>query len=232
MGADFSYLKVKAIKGQTIDSFYESIASCLNKEGYIQVESEEESSYSFVLSDDGGGFFHYSDLGNFEQKSAEELSKMSSGLVRLDINDEAQLYIRLYLRGELQDAYRTSKRGYDLSKDKESYDYSEHQINLEKWQDLMPGSHMEGLTTFLPNSITYQRPKDYLENLLHYDNIVTNLYSFFGWQFSLKKLAYRYEVEGLPGSGLYFAPDDDILYGHFKREADEFLLSNYFNDDY
>ncbi|MEL7122887.1 MAG: hypothetical protein AAFO07_25795 [Bacteroidota bacterium] len=232
MGADFSFLKIKASNRPTLKEMDEQIEKVLLKEGYKRVQEESDSSYSYILIKDTNGFYHFSDIGTYEQQAALTLSAIGEGLFSLDVSDEAWISIGLYIDGKLEDAYKTSTFSYHNSKDKENFDQSIYQVDHEIWNKLTPYLDKAKLLEILPHPIIYERPKDNRDNLLSYGNLMENLTTHIGWNPSLNKAVYQYDVEGLPGCGLYLVPDDcNIIYGHYVKEGDTFRVSNYFEEE-
>ncbi len=110
MGADFRNIKIFVNRESNLEKEKQILIDALDKkmkqENFIEVNSEEESNWSYILINDKSGWLHFGEIGMNNDR--DEFPKYISNMfptIQIQVSDDAAVRFILYENGKIEDKY-------------------------------------------------------------------------------------------------------------------------------
>lgn len=208
------------------------------KDGFREVDLEEDSNWSYFLIEEGARWLHFADLGKNEH--LDEFPLYISEyfpLIQLEVSDSAALRITLFENNEMKDIYMNMQFPfYSFETEEEASVYKGDFNNWVPYLDENRPVEIEEVWLFPTTKGRQKSPA------LSFDSLFDSTHLLFGWNKELGDVGYSHDFDGIPERGLSFLENgqddakqlDDftIIQRHYQypnSDKDYISLKNWFD---
>ena len=225
MGSDYSYSKIftgRNSRNEKKAELEKKIESKLIQLGFVEVEDEKSSNWSYIMVEENGAWLHLSEFFGLGDDIKNYISHFYP-VVDVLVCDECRVTFRLLENGIVKDKYSNSKGDGRSFNDPSEAD--KHKGNPELWaQFIQPKERVDQLKKVwqYPSTVGIKN-----EGSLKFKELMLATCNIFEWEAALSDIAYLFEPDGIPGSSIGWLEEERAFtHKHFRYLKDENTYTN------
>jgi hypothetical protein len=200
MGLDFTYRKIFIGNNQP-DSSKEKILGIIEQtliaNQFSETPIEEESDWSFILTNENTKWLHLADAGWMQHEEDLSISiSQSFPIINIHVSEEILIVFSLFVLGKKVNQFANSNFfTFDPMVFNKTFD-------VKKWQPFLSN---EGEISNLENAWKLEKSENgQARTPLNFNKLLHKSFHFFGWDDNLAYGGYYLDSEGMVGRGVNF----------------------------